>query len=166
MNIRNTIFALSIVVAAAVFAPVYGPVLLAAAGDDLNKDMKTVADVFSLVEKHFADPVSSEKAFWGDQGGSAAIPGMPHTLAPHSNFVEPAEYREMQRRQHAQYYGVGMSIMSDSPYRAVGMEPFAESPASTPDLRRGDVIAAVDGKKTAGMDSAAVADLLRGPKGT
>src|ERR1044072_5757342 len=165
MNIRNTIFALSIVVAAAVFAPVYGPVLLAAAGDDLNKDMKTVADVFSLVEKHFADPVSSEKAFWGDQGGSAAIPGMPHTLDPHSNFVDPAEYREMQRRQHAQYYGVGMQITMDQ-NKVVVMEPFVNSPAWNAGMRRGDVISNVDGKDTAGMDSGAVAELLRGPKGT
>jgi carboxyl-terminal processing protease len=171
MNIRNTIFALSIVVASAVFAPVYGPVLLASAGDDLSKDMKTVADVFSLVEKNFADPVSSEKAFYGDQGRGGAIPGMLHTLDPHSNFVDPAEYREMQRRQHAQYYGVGMQITmdqlpTDKHARVIVMEPFVNSPAWNAGMRRGDTIVAVDGKDTTEMDSPKVAELLRGPKGT
>jgi carboxyl-terminal processing protease len=165
MKIRNTAFAVLFAGAAVMLAPYYGPEIRAHAAttpaDDLDKNMKSVASAFALVEKNFADPVSSEKAFY--QG---AIPGMLHTLDPHSNFVDPAEYREMQRRQHAQYYGVGMSIMSDSPYRVVVMEPFAKSPAANADLRRGDVIAAVDGKETAGMDSAAVADLLRGPKGT
>jgi carboxyl-terminal processing protease len=171
MNIRNTLFALSIVVAAAVFAPVYGPALLAAAGDDLSKDMKTVADVFSIVEKNFADPVSSEKAFYGDQGRGGAIPGMLHTLDPHSNFVDPAEYREMQRRQHAQYYGVGMQITmdqlpTDKHAKVIVMEPFVNSPAWNAGMRRGDVIVNVNGTDTTEYDSPKVAELLRGPKGT
>ena len=143
MNIRNSAFALSLVVGAALFAPVYGPAILARAatssGEDLQKDMKTVADVFALVEKNFADPVSSEKAFYGDQGRGGAIPGMLHMLDPHSNFVDPAEYREMQRRQHAQYYGVGMQITMDN-NKVVVMEPFVNSPAWNAGMRRGDVI--------------------------
>jgi carboxyl-terminal processing protease len=163
MKIRNTAFAVTIVTATVLLAPIYGPVIRAHAAsstDDLDKDMKSVAGAFALVEKNFADPVSSEKAFY--QG---AIPGMLHTLDPHSNFVDPLEYREMQRRQHAQYYGVGMQITMDGP-RVVVMEPFVNSPAWNAGMRRGDVISAVDGKDTLGMDSGAVAELLRGPKGT
>ena len=145
-------------------APLYGPRILstaqAATADDLDKDMKSVAAAYALVEKNFADPVSSEKAFY--QG---AIPGMLHTLDPHSNFVDPAEYKEMQRRQHAQYYGVGMQITMDGG-KVVVMEPFPGSPAFKAGMRLGDVISAVDGKDVAGMDSAAVAERLRGDKGT
>jgi len=152
------------VAAAVLLAPVYGPQIRAHAAstttDDMDKNMRSVASAYALIEKNFADPVSSEHAFY--QG---AIPGMLHTLDPHSNFVDPAEYREMQRRQHAQYYGVGMQI-TGAGYQVVVMEPFPGSPANKADLRRGDIISAVDGKETTGMDSAAVADLLRGPKGT
>ena len=107
--------------------------------------MKSIADVFAVVEKNFADPVSSEKAFYGDQGRGGAIPGMLHTLDPHSNFVDPAEYREMQRRQHAQYYGVGMQITmdqmpTDKHAKVIVMEPFVNSPAWNAGMRRGDVI--------------------------
>jgi carboxyl-terminal processing protease len=169
MNTRNFAFAAFIVAASVLFAPLYGPAIRAHAAstspDDLNRDMKSVADVFALVEKNFADPVSSEKAFYGDNGRGGAIPGMLHTLDPHSNFVDPEEYRDMQRRQHAQYYGVGMSIVSDGVHTLV-MEPFPGSPAATAGLRRGDVISAVDGKDTKTMDSSAVASLLRGPRGT
>jgi carboxyl-terminal processing protease len=164
MNIRNTACAVAIVAVSVLFAPIYGPQIRATAAsstpDDLDKDMRTVANVFALVEKNYADPVSSERALYG-----GAIPGMLHTLDPHSNFVDPAEYKEMQRRQHAQYYGVGMQITMDGP-KTVVIEPFVNSPAWRAGMRRGDVIVAVDGKDTTTMDSGQVAELLRGPKGT
>ena len=132
----------------------------AASGDDMDNAVRTVTSAYALIEKNFADPVSSEKAIY--QG---AIPGMLHTLDPHSNFVDPADYREMQRRQRAQYFGVGMEITTDLGHVVV-MRPFHGSPAWKADLRRGDIIEAVDDKDASGMDSAAVADLLRGPRGT
>jgi carboxyl-terminal processing protease len=125
--------------------------------------MKSVASAYALIEKNFADPVSSEKAFY--QG---AIPGMLHTLDPHSNFVDPQDYKEMQRKQRAAYAGVGMEIVQDSSNNdhVMVMRPFPGSPAWKADLRRGDWITAVDGKDTTGMKSPDVADLLRGSPGT
>jgi len=150
-----------------VMAPWYGPVIRARAAsatpDDLEGGMKSVASAYALIEKNFADPVTSEKAFY--QG---AIPGMLHNLDPHSNFVEPADYKEMQRKQRAAYYGVGMEIVQDSSNNdhVMVMRPFVGSPAWKADLRRGDWICAVDGKDTTAMKSPDVADLLRGPRGT
>jgi carboxyl-terminal processing protease len=152
-----------LVAAAVVLAPLYGPVLRADAsqsGEDLDALQKSVMGAYALVEKNFADQVSSEKAFY--QG---AIPGMLRTLDPHSNFVDPQEYAEMQRKMHAAYFGVGMEIFLDNGHVVV-TRPFPNSPAWRADLRRGDTIVAVDGKDTKGMDTAAVANLLRGPRGT
>jgi carboxyl-terminal processing protease len=164
MKIRTAAFAAVLVAGSVLLASLYGPRIhanaAAATVDDLDRDMKAVAAAYALIEKNFADPVSSERAFY--QG---AIPGMLHTLDPHSNFVDPAEYRDMQRRQHAQYYGVGMQITMDGP-KVIVMEPFPRSPAWNADLRRGDVISAVDGRDTTGLSSADVAEMLRGPKGT
>jgi carboxyl-terminal processing protease len=164
MKIRQTLAITAMVAVTTLLALVWGPGMHARAatvGEDLPKSMRSVAEAYALVEKNFADPVSSEKAFY--QG---AIPGMLHTLDPHSNFVDPAEYREMQRRQRAQYFGVGMLIGVDNGNRVVVMEPFPGSPAWRADLRRGDIIQAVDGKDAAGLNSGDVANMLRGPKGT
>ncbi len=90
---------------------------------------------------------------------------MLHALDPHSNFIKSTEYIEMMRKQQAHYYGVGMQITVDGP-KVVVMEPFPGSPAWQADLRRGDAFATVDGHDTTGMDTGAVADLLRGPKGS
>jgi len=90
---------------------------------------------------------------------------MLRTLDPHSNFLDPNEYQDMQRKQRAQYYGIGMLITMDGS-KVVAMEPFPGSPANRADLRRGDVITAVDGKDVTKKTSQDVADMLRGPKGT
>jgi carboxyl-terminal processing protease len=168
MKSRNAAFATVLVAASVVLAPVYGPQIRAyaapatpATADDLDKDIHSVASLFALIEKNAADPVKSENAFY-----HGAIPGMLHTLDPHSNFVDPAEYKEMQRRQRAQYFGVGMQITMNNQNQVVVMEPFPKSPAWNADLRRGDVISSVDNKETTGLGSPEVADKLRGPKGT
>src|SRR5580692_7025925 len=166
MKIRHFLSVALVVGISAVLAPLYGPGLRAyaatpATADDLDHDMKSVASAFALVEKNFADPVSSEKAFY--QG---AIPGMLRTLDPHSNFVDPAEYKEMQRHQRAQYYGVGMEIIQDGEGHVVVMRPFPGSPAFNAGFRRGDIISAVDGKDVSKLDSGGVAELLRGTPGT
>ena len=162
---RNKLFVAALVVGAgALLAPLYGPAILvraASPGDELDRSVKAVASAYALVEQNFADPIKSEQVFY-----RGAIPGMLHALDPHSNFIEPAEWKEMMRRQKAQYFGVGMQIISDGNRGVVVMEPFPGSPAWNADLRRGDVIVAVDGKDTTEMDSAAVADMLRGPRNT
>ena len=164
MTKHRSYLVIFIVAVAAMLAPLYGPAIRARAAsanpDELDRSIRSIASAYSLVEQNFADAITPEKAFY--QG---AIPGMLHTLDPHSNFVDPADYREMQRRQHAQYFGVGMEIYMDGP-KVVVMRPFPNSPAWNAGLRRGDVISGVDDKDATGLDSAAVADLLRGPRGT
>jgi len=163
MKLRNSLSAALIVGAFTVLAPLYGPAIDARAAspqDDLDKNMKALAGAYSILQQNAADPVSSEKAIY--QG---AIPGMLRTLDPHSNFLDPTEYLDMQRKQRAQYYGIGMLITMDGT-KVVAMEPFPGSPAWRADLRRGDVITAVDSKDVTKKNSQDVADMLRGPKGT
>src|SRR5450759_2196437 len=169
MKIRTSVQVALIVGACTVLAPLYGPSIRARAAtpqDDLDKSFKSITSVLSLLEQNYADSISSEKAYY--QG---AIPGMLRTLDPHSNFLDPTESADMQRKQRAQYFGIGMLISMDGP-KVIAMDPFPGSPAWRADLRRGDVIVAVDGKDVTGKDgkpakdSAGVADVLRGARGT
>src|SRR5260370_42129387 len=96
MKIRNSLSAALIVGVFTVLAPIYGPVVGARAAtpqDELDKSMKSLAGAYSILQQNAAEPISSEKAIY--QG---AIPGMLRTLDPHSNFLDPNEYREMQRK--------------------------------------------------------------------
>ena len=127
---------------------------------DLRGNVKSFASAYALIEENFADTLAPDKAIY--QG---AIPGMLRTLDPHSNFLDPEEYRLLQQNQRGQYYGVGMEVTMDGPHVSV-IQAFPDSPAARAGLRRGDVIAAVDDHDVEGEDSGAVADRLKGPRGT
>src|SRR5260370_29714689 len=112
MKIRTSVYVALIVGASALLAPLYGPSIAARAAtptqDDMERSFKSLLTVYSIVEQNYADPVSSEKAIY--QG---AIPGMLRTLDPHSNFLDPEDNKDMQRKQRAQYFGIGMLISMD-----------------------------------------------------
>src|SRR5260370_4888960 len=163
MKIRTSVQVALIVGGCTVLAPLYGPSIRARAAtpqDDLDKSFKWLAGAVSRLEQNYADRISSEKAIY--QG---AIPGMLRQLDPHSNFLDPNEYQDMQRKQVAQYFGIGMLISMDGT-KVIAMAQFAGAPAWRADLRRGDVIIAVDGKDVTKKDSAGVADMLRGQRGS
>src|SRR5580704_15888962 len=163
MSFKKTLLPALVITAAAVLAPFYGPGILARAAspasDNLDPAIKNVTSAYALVEQNAAEPVDTEHTFY-----TGVIPGMLHALDPHSNFIDVAEFKDMMRKQTAHYYGVGMLIGLDGP-KVVVVEPFPRSPASNADLRRGDWIFSVDGKETTGLDTAQVADMLRGPRG-
>ena len=146
--------------AAAVWAP---PVAHSATGQsdaDLKTNVKSFATAYALIEENFADSIAPEKAIY--QG---AIPGMLRTLDPHSNFLDPEEYRQLQQNQRGQYYGVGMEVTMDGPHVVV-MQAYPDSPAAKAGLRRGDTIVMVDDHNVESEDSGGVADRLKGPRGT
>ena len=127
---------------------------------DLRDSLSQFAQVYSIIEQNYAEPVNADKAIY-----NGAIPGMLHVLDPHSNFFDPKSYSLMREEQSGKYYGVGMQIAPRN-NKIIVVAPFVGTPAYKVGLRPGDVILAVDGKTTDNMSVADVADLLKGPKGT
>src|SRR5580704_6452116 len=82
----------------------------AKANDDAAKEsVKSFTSVYTAIEQNFADPVDPDKAIYGS-AGEGAIPGMLHTLDPHSNFFDPKEYSKLREDQSGRYYGIGMMV--------------------------------------------------------
>jgi carboxyl-terminal processing protease len=129
----------------------------------LRDSMKSFTDVYSVVEANYADKLDSDKVDKAIYDG--AIPGMLHVLDPHSNFYDPKAYAQMREEQHGRYYGVGMTIQQQGVKVVVGA-PMEGAPAFKAGIKPGDVLVSVDGKKIENMDTAAVANLLKGPRGT
>ena len=90
---------------------------------------------------------------------------MLQTLDPHSSFMDPNSYRQMRERQEGRYYGLGITIGSVDGDLTVSTI-FEGSPAWTTGLRRGDIIARIEGKDTKGWTTDEAVKLLRGNKGT
>jgi len=130
------------------------------AEDAASQSLRTFSSVYDVVEKNFADPVKAEKSIY-----DGAIPGMLRTLDPHSNFFDPREFQELREGQRGTYYGVGMQVAQRNGQTIV-VAPFPGSPAAKAGLRPGDVIQVVNDKKTEGLTTTDVADLLRGARGT
>ncbi len=142
-----------------------GRVAAQSASDEstLRDSMKQFTDVYALVEQNYADKLDADHVDKSIYDG--AIPGMLHVLDPHSNFYDPKAFAQMREDQHGKYYGVGMQIQPQE-NKIVVLAPFEGTPAYKAGIRPGDVILAVDGKSTENLDSAAVASMLKGPRGT
>jgi carboxyl-terminal processing protease len=136
----------------------------------LRDSLHAFTGVYSLVEQNYAEKLTNDKTDKAIYDG--AIPGMLHVLDPHSNFYDPKAFAQMREDQHGKYYGVGMTIQPQPDPTAKGglkivvVAPFEGTPSYKAGIRPGDVILSIDGKSTEGMDSAAVASLLKGPRNT
>ncbi len=159
---RGAFLLSAILVIAAVMGGLYGPSLkaTAAGATDLQDSVKTFAQVLSIVQQNYAEPIDTDKVVY-----DGAIPGMLHVLDPHSNFFDPQEWSLQMEQQRGNYYGVGMTIVPIED-RVEVVAPFPDSPADRAGIKPGDVITKVDGKSTASMSSLQVADMLKGAKGT
>jgi carboxyl-terminal processing protease len=125
--------------------------------------LKQFTTVYQVVADNYAEPLTGDKP--DDVIYDGAIPEMLRTLDPHSNFYDPKAYAKMQEDESGKYYGVGMYIQPQN-NKIVVVYPFEGSPSFKAGLRPGDVIVKIDGKPAEGLDTTAVADMLKGPKGT
>jgi carboxyl-terminal processing protease len=161
---RRSLFIPALVLLSALAGGMYGPhptvASAATADDDVQKSMNQFTKVYDTVERNFADPVSADKSIY-----NGAIPGMLHTLDPHSNFFDPKALEALREDQRGHYYGIGMSVQGRNG-KTIVMAPFVGSPAYKAGLRPGDIIFSVNDKPTENLYSTKVADMLKGPKGT
>ena len=127
---------------------------------DIRDSVRTFSQVYDLVEQNYAEPVNADKAIY-----NGAIQGMLRVLDPHSNFFDPKQYSLLREEQRGKYYGVGMTVGPRN-HKVIVIAPMVGTPAYRAGIHPGDIIVAVDGKPTDNMDTTAVADLLKGPKGT
>jgi carboxyl-terminal processing protease len=163
---RRALFSATIFLAACgVAGSVFGGVSAQSATDESNlrDSMKSFTNVYAVVEQNYADKLDDDKIDKAIYDG--AIPGMLRVLDPHSTFHDPKDFAQMREDQHGKYYGVGMQIQPQGD-KIVVLAPFEGTPSYKAGIRPGDVILAVDGKTTEHMDSAAVASMLKGPRGT
>jgi carboxyl-terminal processing protease len=129
------------------------------AQDQVPDQYKVFTAALSAVEQNYVGDVESDRLVYG------AISGMLQTLDPHSSFMDPRSYAQMRERQEGRYYGLGISIVVlDGEITVATM--FEGSPAYQKGLRRGDVIARIEGEDTKGWTSDQAVRRLRGPRGT
>jgi carboxyl-terminal processing protease len=147
-----------VVVLCAVLGGLFGRSALVAQ-DQVAEQYKVFSAALSAIEDNYVGEVQSDRLVYG------AITGMLQTLDPHSSFMDPRSYAQMRERQEGRYYGLGISIQVVAGDITV-FNVFEESPAYQRGVRRGDVIAKIEGEETKGWTSDQAVGRLRGPRGT
>ncbi|MDR3792968.1 MAG: S41 family peptidase [Terracidiphilus sp.] len=135
----------------------------------LRDSLRTFSDVYAIVEKNYAEPITNDRADTAIYDG--AIPGMLRVLDPHSSFYDAKTYAHMLEDQRGHYFGVGMTIQlqrdpETSKDHVYVIYPAEGTPSFRAGIHPGDYISAIDGKSTDGMNVDQVAKTLKGPKGT
>src|SRR5438477_5157192 len=160
---RKWTFSLTLVVAiagATLLGGFYGNRIFGAPPvSDLQKRMKEYTDLLDAVTKNSADDIGSDKFVY------SSIDGMLRTLDPHTSFLEPKEYADMQDRQKGSFYGLGILVTKRNDQVTV-ITPLEGTPAARLGIRAGDVISEVEGVSTDDLPLDDVVKRLKGPKDT
>jgi carboxyl-terminal processing protease len=123
------------------------------------KDIKTFSEVLDMVRKNYVDEVDTTKLMQG------AINGMIRSLDPHSSFMTPDLYKELEVETQGQFGGIGIEIMIIKDVLTV-VSPIEDTPAFNAGLKTGDQILKIDGKSTKDLSIMEAVKLLRGHKDT
>jgi carboxyl-terminal processing protease len=127
--------------------------------DRVPEHYKVFTAALATIESQYAEEVESDRLVYG------AINGMLQTLDPHSSFMDPRSYAQMRERQEGRYYGLGVTIQAPNG-DITAVRVFEGSPAHDKGIRRGDVIAEIEGTPTKGWTTDDAVAKLRGPKDT
>lgn len=123
------------------------------------KDIKTFSEVLDMIRKNYVDEVDTTELMQG------AINGMIRSLDPHSSFMTPDSYKELEVETQGHFGGVGIEIMIIKDVLTI-VSPIEDTPAFLAGLKSGDQILKIDGKSTKDISIVDAVKKLRGPKDT
>ncbi len=127
-----------------------------AANPDAYRQLLLFGDVHDKILQEYVEQPDDEKLI------EAAINGMLSSLDPHSSYLNPKGYKDMQLSTHGEFGGLGIEVtMEDNIIKVV--TPIDDTPASRAGVRSGDIITALDGESVQGLNLNQAVDKMRGP---
>lgn len=122
-------------------------------------DLRTFTDVFNLARRNYVEPVEDRSLL------DAAIRGMLHDLDPHSSYLSPEEFEDLNDASQGRYSGIGISVQARD-LKIVVKAVINGSPADEAGINPGDVITVIDGDPVRGRYLPDAIDELDGEPGT
>jgi len=122
-------------------------------------DLRTFTDVFNQIRNNYVEEVDDHRLL------NAAIRGMLSEIDPHSAFMGPDEFRQLDDTSQGRYSGIGVELkIHDGQILVTGVTP--DGAAAGAGIVGGDVITAIDHKDLRGQDLEAAIESLRGAAGS
>ncbi len=123
------------------------------------KELRTFAEVFNIVKAEYVVPVSNSKLI------NNAIRGMVNNLDPHSQYLDPRQYKHLQVDTTGRFGGVGLEVGEYKGFLRV-VTPIHGTPGGRSGIRPGDLIVRVNGTFIQGLSLRKAVRLLRGRPGS
>jgi carboxyl-terminal processing protease len=95
----------------------------------------------------------------------SAITGMLSALDPHSAYMNPNAYRDMQTQTRGEFGGLGLEVTMENGVVKV-VSPIDDTPAAKAGLLANDLITQIDGEQIAGLTLEQAVEKMRGPVNT
>src|SRR5215470_10554478 len=130
-----------------------------AAPKESYEGIETFTNILSIIQKNYVDEVPTKQLIEG------AINGMLTSLDPHSAYLTPELYKELQVETKGSFGGLGIEITNKSGMLTV-VSPIEDTPAYRAGVKAGDVILKIDGDFTKDMTLVEAVKKMRGPKDT
>jgi carboxyl-terminal processing protease len=126
---------------------------------DVYQYLRLFSDVLNIVQENYVEKIDLKKLMYG------AVSGMLRELDPHSSFLKPEEYKELQVETKGKFGGLGIEItMRDGTLTVVS--PLEGTPADKAGIQAGDQIVKIDDQPTQDMSLTEAVQKMRGAKGT
>ena len=130
--------------------------------EDKNRvyeQLNLFGEVFDRIRSGYVEDVNSSDLI------SAAIRGMLTSLDPHSGYMPPESFQDMQVDTKGAFGGLGIEVTQEDGFVKV-VSPMDGTPASEAGIQSGDFITHVDGEAILGLTLSEAVDKMRGPVGS
>src|SRR6187431_3808842 len=130
-----------------------------AAAADTYRQLNLFGDVFERVRSDYVERPEDAKLV------ETAINGMLAGLDPHSSYMEPKAFRDMQIQTRGEFGGLGIEVtMEDGLIKVVA--PIDETPAAKAGVMANDIITKLDEEQVQGLTLNQAVEKMRGPVNT
>jgi carboxyl-terminal processing protease len=130
-----------------------------AAASDTYRELNLFGDVFERVRADYVEKPDDSKLV------ESAINGMLAGLDPHSSYMDPNSFRDMQVQTRGEFGGLGIEVtMEDGLVKVVA--PIDDTPAAKAGVMANDIITKLDDEQVQGLTLNQAVDKMRGPVNT
>ena len=121
--------------------------------------IETFTNILAIVRKNYVDNVKTKDLILG------AIGGMLNSLDPHSAYLTPDVYKELQMETQGKFGGLGIEITVRQGVLTV-VSPIEDTPAFNVGIKAGDMIIKIENEFTKDMTLMQAVKKMRGERGT
>src|SRR6266545_973310 len=132
---------------------------VSAVGRQDYESLEAFSNILSIVRKNYVEDVETKSLV------SGAINGMLSSLDPHSAYLTPELYKELQSDTQGRFGGLGIEITVKGGILTV-VSPIEDTPAAKAGIKPGDQIFKIEEDFTKDMSLVDAVKKMRGLKGT